>query len=259
MSNIAVQIAPDRDLARITLSRPDRLNAFDGPMLRELGRAVRQAAEARARLVVLDGAGGAFSAGGDLAATVGSGSISGHLGALARQFHAVLQSLADLDAVVMTVVGGAAVGGGFSLALAGDLRYATPDARFRLGYARAGLTVDGGISWKLPRLVGLAQAQRIFIEDPDIGAEEARALGLVHDIVAPADVPRRCEKTLENLRQQGRGAVARNRKLLLAGAAAAWSDALDAEAESMRRSAGTADGMEGIRAFVEKRPPKFAP
>jgi len=226
-------------------------------MLRELGEASRSIAESKARLVVIDGSGKAFSAGGDLAAASASGNASSYLGTLARQFHAVLESFASLEAVIVTVVNGAAVGGGFALALAGDLRYATPDARFRIGYGRAGLTVDGGISWRLPRLIGLAQAQRLIIEDPDVGPEEALALGLVHDIFPASDLPARCEAILESLRRQGRMAVVRNRSLLAAGASRSLRESLEAEAETIRLSAGTADGAEGIRAFLEKRAAKF--
>lgn len=259
MGSLRIQAALERGLVRVTLDRPDKFNAFDTHLLRELGEAARSISESKARLVVIDGEGKAFSAGGDLAAAAASGNMSGYLGTLARQFHAVLEAIASIDAVILTYANGPAVGGGFALALAGDLRYASPDAKFRLGYGRAGLTVDGGISWRLPRVVGLAQAQRLAIEDPDVAADEALALGLVHDVFPQADLAKKCESILENLRRQGRMAVARNRNLLHAGASRTLQEALDAEAETMRLSAGTADGMEGIKAFVEKRPPKFTP
>lgn len=258
MALIKVQTALEGKLVRLTLNRPERLNAFDTQMLRELAEYVRNVSETKARLVAIDSEGPAFSAGGDLAAAAAGGNMSGYLGSLAKQFHAVLESISALEAVVLTVVRGAAVGGGFALAISGDLRLGTPEAKFRVGYGRAGLTVDGGISWRLPRLVGMAQAQRIFIEDPDIEADEAVALGLLHDVVPAADLAGRCEKIIEKLSKQGRMAIARNRQLLLSAGSKTYLEALQAEAEMIRLSAGTPDGMEGIKAFVEKRPPKFS-
>lgn len=252
-----MQTALDGRLVRLTLNRPEKLNAFDPQMLRELAEYVRNVGETKARLVAIDSEGTAFSAGGDLAAAAASGNMSGYLGSLAKQFHAVLESIASLEAVVLTVVRGAAVGGGFALALSGDLRLGTPEAKFRVGYGRAGLTVDGGITWRLPRIVGMAQAQRILIEDPDIEADEAVALGLLHDVVPATDIAARCEKIIGNLAKQGRMAIARNRQLMMDASAKSYTEALQAEADMVRLSAGTPDGMEGIKAFVEKRPPKF--
>lgn len=255
MSLVKVKVGMDGRMVRLTLNRPDRLNAFDTTMLRELADYVRNVGETKARLVVIDAEGKAFSAGGDLSSATGG--LSMYLGGLAKQYHAVLQEIARLHAVIVTVVQGAAAGGGFALALAGDIRIGTPEAMFRVGYGRAGLTVDGGISWKLPRLVGLAQAQRILIEDPDIDADEALALGLLHHVFPAADIPKKCEELLLATEKQSRMSISRNRELLMSSLGRSWLDALNAEADMMRLSAATSDGMEGIKAFLEKRPPKF--
>jgi 2-(1,2-epoxy-1,2-dihydrophenyl)acetyl-CoA isomerase len=255
MGLIKVHAGLEGRMVRLTLNRPDKLNAFDPPMLRELADYIRNISETKARLVVIDAEGKAFSAGGDLSIAGTNSSMA--LGGLAKQFHAVLEALAGLDAVIATVVQGAAVGGGFAVALAGDIRIGTPEAKFRVGYGRAGLTVDGGISWKLPRLIGFAQAQRILVEDPDIDADEALALGLLHHVLPAADIPKKCEEILHATETQSRMAISRNRALLHASSGRGWLESLTAEADMVRLSAATSDGMEGIKAFLEKRPPKF--
>lgn len=258
MSAIKVQVQMGGLLARVTLSRPERYNAFDREMLRELGDIVRGVTEtAKLRVLVLTGEGKAFSAGADLQAAAKSDSISNYLGALVKSFNSVLQTLAESPALVVTLVNGPTAGGGYALALAGDIRLALPEAIFRVGYGRSGLTLDGGLSWRLPRLVGFAQAQRLVFEDPDLDADEAQALGLVHHVVAASDVQKKIEGLVERTRLQSRTAILRNRQLLLDGQGRAIAATLEAEAIQMKTSAGTPDGREGILAFVEKRPPKF--
>ncbi len=146
---------------------------------------------------------------------------------------------------------------GVSLALAGDIRIGTPEAKFLVGYGRAGLSVDGGLSWRLPRIVGMAQAQRLIIEDPGIGAEEARAMGILHRVVPATDIPKAIEETAGRLKLQPRAVILRNRELLLGGQARTFAASLEAETILIKTSAGTEDGREGVRAVVEKRPPRF--
>jgi 2-(1,2-epoxy-1,2-dihydrophenyl)acetyl-CoA isomerase len=258
MASIRLQVQMGGAVARLSLCRPEKYNAFDREMLRELGEIVRGVGDSkRVRVVAIEGEGEAFCAGGDLKAAVASDSASNYLGSLARAFHAVLTALASCPALVVTVVNGPAAGGGASLALAGDIRLGTPAAKFRAGYGRAGLTVDGGLSWRLPRLVGMAQAQRILFEDPDLGPEEAVSLGLLHRIVAAADVQKAVEELAARAQLQSRSAIARNRELLLSGQGRTLAQSFEAEAAAIRTAAATSDGREGVRAFVEKRAPRF--
>ncbi len=260
MASIRLQAQMENQVARVTLARPERLNAFDREMLRELGGALRRVADARSvRLLVIEGEGKAFSAGADLQAAAKSDSVSNYLGGLARAFHSVLESLAACPALVVTNVNGAAAGGGFALALAGDLRLAAPEARLRVGYGRVGLTVDGGLSWRLPRLVGTSQAQRLLYEDPDLDADEAHALGLVHRVVPASDLQKTIEEILGRVKLQGRNSVVRARELLLAGQGRTLAESMEAEAVLLKASASTIDGREGIQAFLEKRAPRFGP
>lgn len=259
MGAINLKVGLGGMVARIGINRPDRMNAFDRETLRELGDLIRGVGESqKVRLVVIEGEGGkAFCTGGDLQAAAASDSISNYLGSLARAFHSVLEHLSQCPAVVLTNITGVAAGGGLALALAGDLRWATPEARFRVGYGRVGLSVDGGLSWRLPRVVGLAQAQRLFIEDPDLDAAQAQALGLVHRIVPTPEIGKAVQELLERLKVQSRSALVRTRELLLGSLGRPFVQSMEAEAVLLKTSAGTADGQEGVRAFVQKRPPQF--
>jgi 2-(1,2-epoxy-1,2-dihydrophenyl)acetyl-CoA isomerase len=255
---IKVQVGMGGTVAKVTLNRPDRFNAFDREMIRELGDLVRGVEESsKLRVLVLTGEGKAFSAGGDLQAAKSSDSVSNYLGQLARGFHSVLETLSQSPALVVSLVNGPAVGGGLSLALAADLRLALPEATFRVGYGRAGLTMDGGLSWRLPRIVGLAQAQRLVFEDAEVGAEEAKALGLVHRVVATADLVKTLEELVQKASAQSRASVMRNRQLLAESGGRTLGQTFEAETLLLKTSAGSSDGREGIQAFLEKRPPKF--
>ena len=108
-----------------------------------------------------------------------------------------------------------------------------------------------------PRFVGYPQAQRLIFEDPDVDADEAHALGLVHRVVAPSEVEKAVQDLIERMKLQSRSSILRNRQLLLEGQGRSLAASFEVEAQQMKLSAGTADGREGILAFVEKRPPKF--
>jgi 2-(1,2-epoxy-1,2-dihydrophenyl)acetyl-CoA isomerase len=258
MSAIKLQVGMGGLVAKVTLNRPEKANAFDREMLRELGDIVRGVGDSeKLRLVVITGEGAAFCAGGDLAAAKASDSTSNYLGKLAQAFHSVLDTLATSPAMVATVVNGAAAGGGLALALAGDVRIALPEAKFRVGYGRVGLTMDGGLSWRLPRLIGAAQAQRLVFTDPEVDADEAQALGLVHQVVPASELSTALTSLVEAAKAQSRGSLLRHRQLLLESQGRTLAQTYEAEAITMKASAGGADGREGVAAFVEKRPPKF--
>jgi len=258
MGAIKIQVAMGGLLAKVSLSRPEKFNAFDREMLRELADIVRGVTEsAKCRVVVITGEGKGFCAGADLQAAKASDSLTTYVSDLVKSFHYVLTTLAQSPALVVTLVNGPAAGGGLSLALAGDIRWAMPEAKFRAGYGRVGLTMDGGLSWRLPRIVGMAQAQRIVYEDPDIDADEAHALGIVHQVVPQSDLVKGFETLVEKTKLQSRSLFAKNRQLLLEGQARTLAQSYEAEALAMKICASQPDGQEGIDAFVTKRPPKF--
>jgi len=256
---IKLQVGMGGLVAKITLNRPDKMNAFDREMLRELGDIVRGVSDSeKLRVVLITGEGKGFCAGGDLEAAKASGETSNYLGKLATAFHNVLDTLAASPALVVTVVNGPAAGGGMALAMAGDLRVAMPEAKFRLGYGRVGLSMDGGLSWRLPRILGLTQAQRLIFTDPEIDADEAQALGLVHQVTPASELPTALQSLVESVKRQSRGSILKHRQLLAESQGRTLAQSYEAEAITMKASAGGGDGREGVAAFVEKRPPNFA-
>lgn len=244
--------------ARLVLCRPERLNEFTLEGVEEALWALAELQAASPRMVVVTGEGRSFCAGGDLRWAAGTPDAAETLGRLAGRFHEFLKRIQGFPAPVLTLVNGVAAGGGYALALAGDLRWGTEEARFRLGYGRAGLSVDGGLSWRLPRIVGLAQAQRILFEDHEVRADEALRIGLLHRVVAPSAVERELAELLERLSSQGREATLRSRSLLAGSLAGTLGEAMEREERSMAERAASAEGREGLAAFVEKRPPRFA-
>ena len=258
MGSIKIQVAMGGLLAKVSLCRPEKFNAFDREMLREFADIVRGVTDsAKCRVLVITGEGKGFCGGADLQAAKASDSLSTYVGDLVKSFHYILSTLAQSPALIITLINGAAAGGGLSLALAGDIRWALPEAKFRAGYGRVGLTVDGGLSWRLPRIVGMAQAQRIIFEDPDIDADEAHALGIVHQVVPQSELVKKFEEMVERTKLQSRSLFAKNRLLLMESQARTLAETYEAEALMMKISAGTSDGHEGIEAFVAKRAPKF--
>src|SRR5579859_5353392 len=176
-------------VATITLSRPEARNAFSVPMLEALYRAaVRAAEDPGVRAIVLTGAGGHFSAGGDVKLFGEMVARGGdHAASLVKEltlfFHGAVATLARAPKPWICAVDGSAAGGGFSLAIAADLTVASERAKFTYAYTNIGLAPDGSSSWSLPRLVGLQRAIRLAFTNPTLSAAEARDLGIVAEVL----------------------------------------------------------------------------
>ena len=161
---------------RITLDRPDVLNALTFELLAELADALTgPAADPAVRAVLITGAGRGFCAGADLASTPLAGDI-GQI--LDRSYHPVVHAIAALDKPVVAGVNGVAAGAGMSLALACDMRFLAEGASFAVGFTGIGLVMDAGGSYFLPRLVGVGRAQELSVSNRRVGAAEALTLGL---------------------------------------------------------------------------------
>jgi len=239
----------------LTLHRPERLNALTGELLDALHAALKEAGEDReVRALLLTGAGRAFSAGQDL---LEFGEEKPDYEAHLRRYNRVVEALSGLEKPLVVAVNGPAAGAGMSLALWGDLRLAAKEASFTTAFVRIGLVPDSGLSFLLPRLVGLAKAQELLLLSPRLSAEEALALGLVHRVV-PAE--KLMEEALSLARELAQGptrAYALTRKLLLETYRLSLTEALALEAILQGQAGRTQDHEEGVRAFREKRPPRF--
>lgn len=240
-------------VGRIRLNRPDRYNAFTVDMLVRLAECLeRFGRDEGIRVVLLEAEGKAFCAGADLTAVA---EMPTALGRVVQEYHRSLRAIARMPKPVVVAVNGVAAGGGFSLAIAADYRLASDRATFTLGYMKAGLPLDGGSSRRLRRLAGTAETERLVYTNPTLSAEEARRLGLVHEVVAAGALASEALNRAVELASGPTRAYAAIKELLLMDAG--FDETLDAEAERMIRCAATRDAREGIGAFVEKRPPQF--
>jgi 2-(1,2-epoxy-1,2-dihydrophenyl)acetyl-CoA isomerase len=254
-----LRVERDGNVATIILNRPQSANAIHLQLAHELHQAAASFdADPEVRAVVVTGAGRFFSGGGDLkdfASRVEE--LPHYLRRVTTYLHAAIACFHRMDAPVIMAVNGTAAGGGFSLAIAGDLVVARASAKFTMGYSSIGLSPDGTATYFLPRLVGMRRAQELALTDRLLSADEALQWGLV-TTVFPDDVfDERVRELAIRIAQGPTRAYGKTKRLL----ASAFGHGLETQAELETRSiaalAGSADGPEGIRAFVEKRPPKF--
>jgi 2-(1,2-epoxy-1,2-dihydrophenyl)acetyl-CoA isomerase len=246
-------------IARITLNRPDAANGLDSLMASELKQAAQQCdGDPELKVVILTAHGRFFCAGGDLKEMLSHGDeIGAAAQALSDDFHAAISMLSRMQATLIIAVNGIAAGGGFSLALIGDLVLAAESASFTMAYTRAGLCPDGASSHFLPRLVGLRKAQELMLCNPTLDAREACALGLITRVVADQDLAAETERLANELANGARLSAAYARKLLLASPANDLEAQMALEGQLLAQCAASPDGREGIQAFVDKRKPDF--
>ena len=239
----------------LTLNRPEKLNAITGELLDALYAALKEGEEDReVRALLLTGAGRAFSAGQDLTEF---GDRKPDYEAHLRRYNRVVEALSGLEKPLVVAVNGVAAGAGMSLALWGDLRLAAVGASFTTAFVRIGLVPDSGLSFLLPRLVGLAKAQELLLLSPRLSAEEALALGLVHRVVPAEKLMEEALSLAKELAQGPTRAYALTKKLLLETYRLSLTEALAREAVLQGQAGQTQDHEEGVRAFREKRPPRF--
>jgi 2-(1,2-epoxy-1,2-dihydrophenyl)acetyl-CoA isomerase len=257
--NETIGVALHAGVATITLQRPDSYNAFDLPMMERLaGALVALGADAEVRAVVITGRGRAFCAGGDLrwACAFPDGAPAA-FHALAARFHVAVTEIRRMPKPVIAAINGAAAGGGFSLALACDFRVMAESAVLKQAYTSSGLCFDGGSTWTLPRLVGLARALEIAAWDPAITSAQALSLGMVTRVVADGQTLTVAETLASELTERSVSAFAACKRLLTDGHDTALETQLERERDALSRCAAHADGVEGLAAFVAKRKPQF--
>lgn len=250
----------DGAVARVTLNRPEKLNAFFGSMREELVETLRAiSADETIRSVVVTGAGRAFCSGGDVEAMAAL-QERGDTAAFRELLHAgrlIVTTIRDMPQIVIAAVNGVAAGAGCNLALACDYRVASEAARFSESFVRIGLHPDWGGTYFLPRLVGASRAIEILASGRMIEAAEALEFGMV-DRVVPAeellDVATALAKTIA---AGPSGAIRDIKTAVYESANNDLAAQLDLETENQVRAFESADSAEGIRAFLEKRTPHF--
>lgn len=259
-----VRYTVDAGVATIELHRPETGNAIDPTMVEDLDEATfRATTEPEVRAVLVRGAGGNLSVGGDLSYFAGLGGSSSasdvptRLRQMTDHYHLALERLASLPAPVVCAVQGAAAGGGMGLAHVADIVVAAEDSRWALGYAALGLASDGANSWYLPRVVGMRRAQQMFLLNRRLNGHEALAWGLVSELLPADEVDARARALAERLAAGPTEGYGRMKKLLRRAQEAELADQLVEETREMSAAGASADAREGIDAFVTRRRPEF--
>ena len=260
MTDELIKITEADGIVTITLNRPDRLNALVGHMRRDLAEALEEAgSDPEVRVVVINGEGRAFCAGGDvqfmaeLVERNDSEEFARLLGAARR----VVLAIRQMTKPVIASIEGPASGAGFNLALACDLRIASRTATFSQSFVKLGFLPDWGGTYFLPRMVTSNIACELFFLGDTIDANEAFRLGLINRVVAPEELEAETQKLAERLRDGPAVSIAAAKHAVYASEHDSLEQMLQYEVEAQVRCFESEDGREGVRAFLEKRPPRF--
>lgn len=254
---MSVQFTRHGSTAVLTLASPATRNAFSPEIREGLRDAVATTqADREIRALVITGNGGVFCAGGDIR---GMREHAGADGATARtRMHGIQQWMADLinlDKPVVAAVDGPAFGAGFSLALAADFVLATPAARFCLSFMRLGLVPDCGAFYILPRVVGVQRAKELMLSAREVGADEARALGIVMELHAPEQLLPRALALAASF--DGASALATSVIKRSMGNPGALATLLDTEANAQALCFGSGYTQAAVKRFLDKQPTAF--
>ena len=245
-------------ITRITLNRPDAANGMNDTMTRELAHAAARCDTEATKVVVLTGSGRFFCAGGDLKSFASAPSRGRFIKGVADDLHRAISTFARMDAVLIIAVNGVAAGAGFSLAVTGDLVLAAESASFTMAYTRAGLSPDGSSSYYLPRLIGITKTKELMLTNRTLPAQEASRWGLVTEVVADDELAARTNKLAVQMAATARGSNGGVKALLLATFASGLEEQMELEGRLIAALADSADGREGIDAFLAKRKAEFA-
>ena len=259
MSDSCVLLVHSGPIAEIRLNRPGQGNAIDMSMARGLAAAALECeTDTSIRCVMVTGEGRLFCAGGDLGAFRSAGAqIADYLSELAGTLHSALASLARMQKPLLTLVNGPAAGAGLSLALAGDLVLAARSAHFTCAYTGIGLTPDGGMTWVLPRLVGIRKSQEMLLTNRRVDSIEAERMGLITRVIDDPLLAAEGAKMASVLARSATRSLGATRALLLQSFDSSYASQLEREARAIVAASGTAESREGIAAFAAKRPANF--
>lgn len=259
-SHEAIDLQVSNGAARIVLDRADSLNAWNEQLGTDLLAAVRTVADDDAvRAVMITGAGRAFSSGADLKEQrTGDGDGPPDLGARLKElYHPIILGIREMPKPVIASVNGPAVGIGCSLALACDLVLAAESSYFLLAFVNIGLVPDGGVTAVLPARAGFARSAEMGMLGEKIGADRALGWGIINRVCPEAELASESDAILAKLAAGPTKAYANYKRLLNRRLYAGMADQLEAEADAQREQGETADFVEGVLAFIQKRPAEF--
>jgi 2-(1,2-epoxy-1,2-dihydrophenyl)acetyl-CoA isomerase len=246
-------------VAVLTMNHPEVMNAVSVKMVGGLCAALNEIERTGSgfRALVITGQGRGFCSGANLSEVPEENAASGAGSALDSAYHPFLRRLRDLNIPVVTAVNGAAAGIGMSIALMGDIILAARNAYFLQAFARIGLVPDGGSTWLLPRLIGLARARELSLVAEKLPAEKALEWGLINRVCDDAAL---MDEALAIARRLASGptiSYGMIRRLYWESPSNSYDEQLDLERQSQHRAGRTDDFREGIAAFLQKRPAQF--
>lgn len=261
MKNGTIQFEMRGQVCLLTLNRPDKLNALNVGVAEDFTNAVADAVTQGARAIVLTGSGRAFCAGGDLNEMREIATREGRLEAFFDEPLGILNEAIMLirktPVPFIAAVNGVASGGGCNLALACDLVIAAESAKFNQAFIKIGLVPDCGGTFILPRLVGWKRATELMFTGDMLSAQEAMDIGMINLVVSDTELMAQALAMADRLAQAPTAAIGQIKKLLDASAVNSCQEQLDLERQSQIESGKTKDFIEGVTAFLEKRPPRF--
>ncbi|SIS94589.1 enoyl-CoA hydratase-related protein [Alicyclobacillus vulcanalis] len=251
----SVRVEHQGGVMLVTLNRPEKVNALTREMLFALREAFQAAGEDdRVRSVLVTGAGRGFCAGQDL--DLGGGD-SDYAKVIRETYNPLILTMTHLEKPIVCAVNGVAAGAGVSLALACDLRLASETATFIQAFVNIGLIPDSGGTWFLPRIVGLGRAMELAMLGDRVDAARAHEMGLVNRVVPADQLMAEAMALAERLAAMPTRAIGLIKRAHYEGMERTLAQSLELEAVLQNEAGQTEDHREGVRAFLEKRPPRF--
>lgn len=253
-----VHVISQGEIAVLTLNHPEVVNAISSAMIGGAMKALDFVAQSHARALVVTGEGRGFCSGANLAEGLGDGDIPDAIGRRMEDgYHPLLRRLRDFPAPIVTAINGPAVGIGMSFALMGDIVIAARSAYFQHSFGRIGLVPDGGSTWLLPRLIGLARARELSLLSEKLSAETALEWGLINRVVEDETLLADAVELATQLAQGPTLALAAMRRLYWESPQNSYEQQLEMERACQQRMGATQDFVEGVSAFLQKRRPVF--
>ena len=255
-----ILLSKEDNIATITFNRPKSANGISPTLARELAEAALICdQDATIRCVILTGTGRMFCAGGDLKSVGGDpDKAASKIKGMADNLHRATSMFARMQKPVIIAVNGIAAGAGFSIAVTGDMVIAAESAKFTMAYTAAGLSPDGSSTYYLPRLIGMRRTMELMLTNRLLTAKEALEWNLVNQVVPDEELQAAALKLAQKLANGPTDAFGVVKKLLLCSFDNSLETQMELEGRAISERAGSANGREGVQAFLEKRKPKFS-
>lgn len=262
MGHETIIIEKKDQISRITLNRPEALNALNDQMGDEFYAALKDSErDPTTRCLIITGSGRAFSAGEDVSGLkerYGEGSHPSLGDHLRKKYHPIILKIRNMEKPIIARINGIAAGSGASIALACDIRIASEDAGFKQAFIGVGLVPDSGSSYFLSRMLGPGRALELIMTGRTVSAKEAETLGLVTRTVPASELDKTVNEYAEKLASGPTRALGLSKRVVNNATRLELSEALEYEAQNQDIAGRTGDHLEAVRAFLEKRKPKFS-